>query len=189
MAEGERPLEQDDIRPENRAHFSASCSTRRILRNHRTWTERGSAKEITMSWTPSGRHLIAGEWIAGTTTFRSEPAHGPAHDFAVGTTELVDRACRFPRRRSRGKWRAPRMSLRKTPRMRLRRRGRRGRPIPWCRRRNHGPGRVPARSERSSFRQSTRRRSDACLKGSSSLLSPWRSLAPSLCGLCARCAA
>ncbi|MBB3647564.1 NADP-dependent aldehyde dehydrogenase [Rhizobium sp. BK619] len=47
-----------------------------------------------MSWTPSGRHLIAGEWIAGTTTFRSEPAHGPAHDFAVGTTELVDRACR-----------------------------------------------------------------------------------------------
>src|SRR3954470_12577354 len=47
-----------------------------------------------MTWTPSGRHLIAGEWIAGTATFRSEPAHGQAHDFAVGTTELVDRACR-----------------------------------------------------------------------------------------------
>ncbi|WP_411196560.1 aldehyde dehydrogenase family protein, partial [Rhizobium sp.] len=47
-----------------------------------------------MSWTPSGKHFIAGEWIAGTTTFQSEPARGPAHDFAVGTTELVDRACR-----------------------------------------------------------------------------------------------
>ncbi len=47
-----------------------------------------------MTWTPSGKHLIAGEWTPGTTTFRSEPAHGPAHDFAVGTTDLVDRACR-----------------------------------------------------------------------------------------------
>ncbi len=47
-----------------------------------------------MTWTPSGKHLIAGQWTAGNSTFKSEPAHGPAHDFAVGTTELVDQACR-----------------------------------------------------------------------------------------------
>ena len=45
------------------------------------------------SFTPHGKHLIAGEWVAGETTFRSDPAHGPAHDFAVGTPALVDRAC------------------------------------------------------------------------------------------------
>jgi len=44
-------------------------------------------------FTPHGKHLIAGEWIAGEVTFRSEPAHGPAHDFSVGTPALVDRAC------------------------------------------------------------------------------------------------
>ena len=44
-------------------------------------------------FTPHGRHLIAGDWVAGETTFRSDPAHGPAHDFAVGTPALVDRAC------------------------------------------------------------------------------------------------
>lgn len=47
-----------------------------------------------MTWTPSGKHFIAGQWIAGSSTFTSEPAHGPAHDFAVGTTDLVDQACR-----------------------------------------------------------------------------------------------
>lgn len=47
-----------------------------------------------MSWQPSGKHLIAGEWIGGTSTFRSDPAHGPAHDFAVGTVDLVDSAAR-----------------------------------------------------------------------------------------------
>jgi len=46
-----------------------------------------------MSFTPHGKHLIAGEWVAGEATFRSEPAHGLAHDFAVGTPALVDRAC------------------------------------------------------------------------------------------------
>ncbi len=45
-----------------------------------------------MSFTPHGKHLIAGEWVAGTSTFKSEPAHGPAHDYSVGTPELVDRA-------------------------------------------------------------------------------------------------
>ena len=47
-----------------------------------------------MTFTPHGKHLIAGEWVDGPETFRSEPASGPAHAFAVGTPELVDRACR-----------------------------------------------------------------------------------------------
>lgn len=46
-----------------------------------------------MAYTPNGKHLIAGEWIGGEQTFMSTPAHGPAHSFAVGTVELVDRAC------------------------------------------------------------------------------------------------
>ncbi|MBJ2152876.1 aldehyde dehydrogenase (NADP(+)) [Paracoccus sp. IB05] len=45
-----------------------------------------------MTFTPHGKHLIAGEWVAGSGTFRSEPAHGPAFDFALGTVALVDRA-------------------------------------------------------------------------------------------------
>lgn len=43
-------------------------------------------------FTPHGKHLIAGDWVAGAATFRSEPAYGPAHDFAVGTPEHIDRA-------------------------------------------------------------------------------------------------
>lgn len=46
-----------------------------------------------MSWTPHGRHLIAGEWVAGDQTFASSPASGPSHDFAVGTPDHVARAC------------------------------------------------------------------------------------------------
>ncbi|MFC4671827.1 aldehyde dehydrogenase (NADP(+)) [Seohaeicola nanhaiensis] len=46
-----------------------------------------------MTWQPTGKHLIAGDWVGGETTFTSEPATGPAHDFAVGTVALVDRAC------------------------------------------------------------------------------------------------
>ena len=46
-----------------------------------------------MRFTPHGKHLIAGEWIAGTDTFASEPAHGPSHEFSVGSVDLVDRAC------------------------------------------------------------------------------------------------
>ena len=42
----------------------------------------------------TGKHLIAGNWVAGAGTFRSEPAHGEAHDFAVGTPALVDEAAR-----------------------------------------------------------------------------------------------
>ena len=46
-----------------------------------------------MSFTPHGKHLIAGDWIPGETTFHLEPADGPAHEFGVGTPALVDRAC------------------------------------------------------------------------------------------------
>ncbi len=46
-----------------------------------------------MAFTPHGRHLVAGEWIDGEAHFTSSPAHGPAHRFATGTVELVDRAC------------------------------------------------------------------------------------------------
>lgn len=46
-----------------------------------------------MIFTPKGKHLVAGEWLDGAGTFASAPAHGPAHDFAVGTVELVNRAC------------------------------------------------------------------------------------------------
>ncbi|MDO5659335.1 MAG: aldehyde dehydrogenase (NADP(+)), partial [Paracoccus sp. (in: a-proteobacteria)] len=45
-----------------------------------------------MTFKPHGKHLIAGEWVGSDQTFTSEPAHGPAHDFAVGTVELVNRA-------------------------------------------------------------------------------------------------
>jgi NADP-dependent aldehyde dehydrogenase len=51
-------------------------------------------KDRTMSYTPHGKHLIAGTWVAGERHFPSEPAHGPAHRFSVGTPELVDAACR-----------------------------------------------------------------------------------------------
>ncbi len=47
-----------------------------------------------MTFTPRGKHLIAGAWTAGDETFRSTPAHGPAFDYPVGTPDLVDRACR-----------------------------------------------------------------------------------------------
>ncbi|MCO6389878.1 aldehyde dehydrogenase family protein [Aliihoeflea aestuarii] len=46
-----------------------------------------------MSYTPTGRHLIAGEWVASDATFTSDPAHGPSHNFGVGTPEQVARAC------------------------------------------------------------------------------------------------
>ena len=42
---------------------------------------------------PHGKHLIAGDWVAGPATFASEPASGASYDYAVGTPELVDRAC------------------------------------------------------------------------------------------------
>ena len=47
-----------------------------------------------MSFTPHGKHLIAGAWVGGGATFKSEPASGPAFDFSAGTVDLVDQACR-----------------------------------------------------------------------------------------------
>lgn len=46
-----------------------------------------------MDFTPHGKHLIAGAWLEGSGHFTSVPAHGQAHDFAIGTVELVARAC------------------------------------------------------------------------------------------------
>lgn len=45
------------------------------------------------TFTPHGKHLIAGEWVAGEATFTSDPASGDAFEYSVGTPELVDRAC------------------------------------------------------------------------------------------------
>jgi NADP-dependent aldehyde dehydrogenase len=42
----------------------------------------------------TGKHLIAGEWVAGETTFASTPAVGDSHDFAVGSAADVDAAVR-----------------------------------------------------------------------------------------------
>ena len=42
----------------------------------------------------TGNHLIAGEWVGNAQTFASAPAHGPSHDFALGTPAHVDAACR-----------------------------------------------------------------------------------------------
>lgn len=41
----------------------------------------------------TGKHLIAGPWVAGDATFASSPAAGEAHHFAVGTPADIDRAC------------------------------------------------------------------------------------------------
>lgn len=46
-----------------------------------------------MTFTPHGKHLIAGAWVGGGASFASEPAQGPAHQFSVGTVDLVDQAC------------------------------------------------------------------------------------------------
>ncbi len=45
-----------------------------------------------MTFTPNGKHLIAGNWLAGDETFGSEPAHGPSHAYAVGRLSDVDAA-------------------------------------------------------------------------------------------------
>ena len=41
----------------------------------------------------TGNHLIAGDWIASDQTFASFPAHGPSHQFSVGTPAHVAVAC------------------------------------------------------------------------------------------------
>ncbi len=47
---------------------------------------------MNMTFTPHGKHLIAGEWVGSEQSFKSEPATGPAHDYSVGTVALVNRA-------------------------------------------------------------------------------------------------
>ena len=42
----------------------------------------------------TGKHLIAGQWLAGERTFKSEPSSGEAHEFAVGSPALVDQAAK-----------------------------------------------------------------------------------------------
>lgn len=46
-----------------------------------------------MTHKPHGAHLIAGEQVASDTRFNSSPAHGQAHQFSVGTPDLVAQAC------------------------------------------------------------------------------------------------
>ncbi|MGY2376930.1 aldehyde dehydrogenase (NADP(+)) [Pseudomonas sp. SDO524_S393] len=46
-----------------------------------------------MSFTPHGKHLIAGEWVAGDSSFSNAPTQGPAQWFSAGSVELVNRAC------------------------------------------------------------------------------------------------
>jgi len=41
----------------------------------------------------TGKHLIAGDWIGSDQTFASSPAHGPSHQFSVGTPAHVAQAC------------------------------------------------------------------------------------------------
>ena len=47
-----------------------------------------------MTFTPHGKHLIAGTWVATDQTFASTPAHGSSHSFSAGTPALVDQAAR-----------------------------------------------------------------------------------------------
>ena len=44
------------------------------------------------SFTPHGKNLIAGDWIAGEVTFASAPVSGPSHSFTDGSAALVDAA-------------------------------------------------------------------------------------------------
>lgn len=41
----------------------------------------------------TGKHLIAGDWVASDRTFPSSPAHGPVRAFSVGLPAHVDAAC------------------------------------------------------------------------------------------------
>ncbi|SIT06921.1 aldehyde dehydrogenase (NADP(+)) [Paracoccus saliphilus] len=45
-----------------------------------------------MTFTPHGKHLVAGEWVGADRSFPSTPAHGPVYEFSAGTVELVNRA-------------------------------------------------------------------------------------------------
>ena len=47
-----------------------------------------------MAYEFTGKHLIAGRWVAGDETFNSSPAEGPVRQYAVGSAALVDEAVR-----------------------------------------------------------------------------------------------
>ncbi|MBT9387033.1 aldehyde dehydrogenase (NADP(+)) [Pseudooceanicola sp. CBS1P-1] len=46
-----------------------------------------------MTFTPHGKHLIAGDWVATDAKFDNEPAEGAPMAFSMGTVELVNLAC------------------------------------------------------------------------------------------------
>jgi acyl-CoA reductase-like NAD-dependent aldehyde dehydrogenase len=45
-----------------------------------------------MTYTPHGKHLIAGKWLATADTFTNEPVSGASTAFSLGTVELVNLA-------------------------------------------------------------------------------------------------
>lgn len=47
-----------------------------------------------MAYEFTGKHLIAGRWVAGDETFTSSPAEGPVRKYSVGSATLVDEAVR-----------------------------------------------------------------------------------------------
>lgn len=47
-----------------------------------------------MAYEFTGKHLIAGRWVAGSETFSSSPAEGPVRNFFFGSAALVDEAVR-----------------------------------------------------------------------------------------------
>lgn len=47
-----------------------------------------------MAYEFTGKHLIAGRWVAGSETFSSSPAEGPVRNFSFGSAALVDEAVR-----------------------------------------------------------------------------------------------
>lgn len=49
----------------------------------------------TSDFVPHGKHLIAGEWVAGSETFRSAPAVGEGFDISIGTPAHVERAASY----------------------------------------------------------------------------------------------
>jgi len=48
---------------------------------------------MNMTFTPRGKHLIAGDWVETETRFENEPVSGQAQSFSAGTVDLVNRAC------------------------------------------------------------------------------------------------
>ncbi len=47
-----------------------------------------------MAYEFTGKHLIAGRWVAGDESFASSPAEGPVRHYSMGSAALVDEAVR-----------------------------------------------------------------------------------------------